>query len=110
MCRVWPVGCARTQLGRRPCYGQPCATGSWTAPNSAANILWDDTYFYCHEALLVIELGGGVHDDASQVEYDLVRQKEIEERGLTVLRIKNDEVIESLSATLDKIADVLNKQ
>ena len=65
--------------------------------------------FYCHEALLVIELDGGVHDDASQVEYDLVRQKEIEERGLTVLRIKNGEVNDNLSATLNKIADVLNK-
>ena len=66
--------------------------------------------FYCHEALLVIELEGGVHDDASQVEYDLVRQKEIEERGLTVLRIKNDDIIESLSPTLNEFGDVLNKQ
>ena len=65
--------------------------------------------FYCHEALLVIELDGSAHDDASQVEYDLVRQKEIEERGLTVLRIKNDEVNENLSATLNKIADALKK-
>ena len=58
---------------------------------------------------MVIELDGGVHDDASQVEYDLVRQKEIEERGLNVLRIKNDEVNDDLSETLNKIADVLNK-
>ncbi|MCH8831601.1 MAG: DUF559 domain-containing protein [Chloroflexi bacterium] len=34
--------------------------------------------FYCHEALLVVELDGSVHDDAPQAEYDAVRQKEIE--------------------------------
>ncbi len=65
--------------------------------------------FYCHDSLLVIELDGSVHDDAGQAAYDLVRQKEIEERGLTVLRLSNEEVIEDLPITLNKIADVLNK-
>jgi len=65
--------------------------------------------FYCHESQLVIELDGSIHDRLSQAEYDKVRLAELEARGLTILRIKNDEVIESLSATLNKIADVLNK-
>jgi very-short-patch-repair endonuclease len=63
--------------------------------------------FYCHEALLVVELDGAVHDDVDQAEYDELRQKEIEERGLTVLRIKNEEVIRSLPTTLEILAEVL---
>jgi very-short-patch-repair endonuclease len=63
--------------------------------------------FYCHEALLVVELDGSIHDDVDQAEYDELRQKEIEERGLTVLRLKNEEVTRSLSTTLEIIAEVL---
>ena len=66
--------------------------------------------FYCHEARLVIELDGSVHDDASQAEYDSVRQKEIEERDLTVLRLRNDEVIDNLPVTLEKIVAVLENR
>lgn len=65
--------------------------------------------FYCHEALLVVELDGSVHDRLYQAEYDKARQEEIEVRGLTVLRLKNDEVIESMPATLSKIADAVKK-
>lgn len=64
--------------------------------------------FYCHESLLVIELDGSVHDDSNQAEYDLVRQMEIEARGLTVLRLNNDEVLNSLPVTLVKIVAALD--
>jgi very-short-patch-repair endonuclease len=63
--------------------------------------------FYCHESLLVVELDGSVYDDLDQAGYDVVQQKEIEERGLTVLRLKNEEVMRSLSTTLEIIAEVL---
>ncbi len=66
--------------------------------------------FYCHEALLVIELDGSVHSDASQAEYDSVRQKEIEARGLIVLRFKNEQVIDNLSVTLEKIVTALESR
>ena len=66
--------------------------------------------FYCHEARLVIELDGSVHDDASQAEYDTVRQKEIEERGLTVLRLRNGEVIDNLPVILEKIVAALENR
>ena len=56
---------------------------------------------------MVVELDGSIHDDVDQAEYDELRQKEIEERGLTVLRLKNEEVTRSLSTTLEIIAEVL---
>ena len=42
--------------------------------------------FYCHEALLAVELEGNVHDEANQADYDAVRQQTIESLGITVLR------------------------
>ena len=56
---------------------------------------------------MVVELDGSIHDDVDQAEFDELRQKEIEERGLTVLRLKNEEVTRSLSTTLEIIAEVL---
>ena len=63
--------------------------------------------FYCQDARLVIELEGGVHDTAVQAEYDAIRQEELEQRGVKVLRIRNAEVINDLPATLQRIVEVL---
>ena len=48
--------------------------------------------FHCFEKKLVIELDGRIHD--YQVEYDNGRSFEIEELGYTVIRFKNEEVLE----------------
>ena len=48
--------------------------------------------FYCHEALLVIELDGSIHDRIDIKKYDAERQKIIEELGITVMRFSNDDV------------------
>ena len=45
--------------------------------------------FYCAKARLVIELDGGGHYTAEQIEKDIVRTKELESMNLTVLRICN---------------------
>ncbi|MDB5198020.1 MAG: hypothetical protein JWP88_2391 [Flaviaesturariibacter sp.] len=58
--------------------------------------------FYCHELKLVIELDGGYHNTMEQQVYDLERTKELEKQGVTVLRIKNEEV-QRLDVTLQKI-------
>ena len=63
--------------------------------------------FYCQEAALAIELDGGGHEIAAQAEYDAIRQDELEQRGVKVLRIKNAEVIDDLTATLNRIVEVL---
>lgn len=46
--------------------------------------------FYCAEKKLVIELDGVVHD--FQKDYDENRDKIIAEKGLTVIRFRNEEV------------------
>ena len=46
--------------------------------------------FYCHEAKLVIELDGEIHE--KQIAYDGNRTFVINQLGFKVLRIKNDEL------------------
>ena len=45
--------------------------------------------FYCAKARLVVELDGGGHYTAEQVEKDILRTKELENMNLNVLRISN---------------------
>jgi len=60
--------------------------------------------FYCHEAKLVIELDGKIHD--FQKDYDKERDFIIKEFGLMILRIKNEE-LEELDKVLNKIAHAI---
>lgn len=60
--------------------------------------------FYCAEKRLVVELEGKVHELKDQKEYDKIRQETIEAMGLTVLRLKNEEVLDALETVLAKIA------
>ena len=48
--------------------------------------------FYCHQARLVIELDGSQHYEQQGILRDHIRTEKIEKRGLTVLRIPNNEV------------------
>jgi very-short-patch-repair endonuclease len=61
--------------------------------------------FYCHAALLVVEVDGKVHD--SQQAYDAARNEWMQSRGLTVLRLRNDEVFDELEQVLAAIASYL---
>ena len=61
--------------------------------------------FYCEEKGLVVEIEGAVH--ARTQEYDQIRQHELENRGLTVLRFTNSEVLDNLSGVLAGIVDAL---
>ena len=56
--------------------------------------------FYCAEHHLVVELDGKVHD--FQKEYDEQRDTVINEMGIEVLRIKNEE-LKNIIAVKDKI-------
>jgi len=56
--------------------------------------------FYCAEKKLVIELDGKIHDYTQ--EYDRNRDYVMTERGLNVLRIKNEE-LENINNVLLKI-------
>ena len=63
--------------------------------------------FYCHAAGLVIEVDGGIHN--TRCEEDAVRDVIIQDLGLTVLRIKEEEVLSDIDVVLERIASACEK-
>lgn len=61
--------------------------------------------FYCKEAKLVIELDGEQH--LNHQEYDQIRTKYLEERGIKVIRYWNDEVLKELETVLAEILSIV---
>ena len=61
--------------------------------------------FYCHEALLVIELDGGIHQQQQQRDSD--RDQWMQANGFAVLRFRNEEVFANTEAILETIAQSL---
>ncbi|WP_421774384.1 endonuclease domain-containing protein [Gracilimonas sp.] len=59
--------------------------------------------FYCTELKLVVEVDGKIHD--FQKEYDYQRGVVLNELGLKVLRIKNEELAD-IDRVLEKILEV----
>lgn len=58
--------------------------------------------FYCHEAQLVVEVDGGIHDYTQ--EEDAIRQKFLESLGLRVIRFRNEEVLKEIEGVVEAIA------
>ena len=56
--------------------------------------------FFCEELNLVVELDGLQHSDEQQIAHDTERTTFLESRGLTVLRIRNEELDELNQATI----------
>ena len=48
--------------------------------------------FYCHQLKLAIEVDGSIHNLDEVNQNDMVRQKQLEQEGLTFLRFSNDEI------------------
>jgi very-short-patch-repair endonuclease len=61
--------------------------------------------FYCHEAKLIIEVDGEIHDYASQTERDLNRTFELKKLGIKVLRFTNREVKNESNKVKSKILE-----
>ena len=61
--------------------------------------------FYCHKKKLIIELEGKIHE--FQKEYDKERDAILNDLGLRVIRIKNEE-LDELSEVLEKIRNILS--
>ncbi len=59
--------------------------------------------FYCHSASLVIEVDGSIHNEETQKENDMKREKALNEMGLRIVRFKNEEVEKELPQVLIKI-------
>ena len=64
--------------------------------------------FYCHKVKLVIELDGGYHENREVKIYNAAREDKIKQFGITVLRFKNEEVINNIQTVLNKIGETIN--
>ena len=61
--------------------------------------------FYCHEAKLVVEADGLIHN--FKKEYDKNRDEVLKLLGLNILRFENDEILKDIQAVLQKIKENL---
>ena len=59
--------------------------------------------FMCKELMLIIEVDGITHEYAETAEKDVIRQKELESAGFTVLRYSDDEVLEDINSVYRSI-------
>ncbi|VXD18749.1 endonuclease domain-containing protein [Marinoscillum sp. 108] len=63
--------------------------------------------FYCYELELVIELDGYTHNFEEVVEKDEIKQKALEEVGLTVMRFADVEVMHDINNVLRAIENYI---
>ena len=63
--------------------------------------------FYCSKLKLVIEVDGGIHDKIDQKEYDKQRTLFLNTYGLTVIRFRNEEVMNDFEKVCKKISNFL---
>jgi len=59
--------------------------------------------FYCHHIKLVIEVAGDYHSDIHISEYDESRSGELDRYGITVLRFRNEEIINDIQHVMSRI-------
>jgi len=60
--------------------------------------------FYCETAKLVVEVDGGIHDLEKQQQDDERKDEVFSSRGLYVLRLKNELILNEIQTALDRIA------
>ena len=63
--------------------------------------------FFCGDVGLVVELDGVQHTTADRVVYDRIRDEEMTLRGLSVLRIRNGELVHNPEGTVEMIVETL---
>ena len=63
--------------------------------------------FYCPAAKLVIEVDGSIHEHFQEA--DSIRDRVLSDRGLTVLRFTNDEIINDIEHVLERLSEYLKK-
>jgi very-short-patch-repair endonuclease len=59
--------------------------------------------FYCPQHRLVVEVDGPIHDDPDQSAYDTYRTAQLQAFGLTVLRLRNEDILTNLPTALARI-------
>lgn len=60
--------------------------------------------FYCHSARLVIEVDGKIHE--RQKSEDQLREQALIDKGLKILRIRNEEIQSNIQNVLGKILEI----
>ena len=65
--------------------------------------------FYCAKANLVIELDGSQHYEEKGIAYDTERTKYLEQYGLTVIRIPNNEINYNFDGVCEYLDDIISK-
>jgi len=66
--------------------------------------------FYCDSLGLCVEIDGGVHDSLEQAVYDREREEVLRLRGLTLLRFKNQEVLENRETFLERLKEAIDTE
>ncbi|MBR0716700.1 endonuclease domain-containing protein [Bradyrhizobium liaoningense] len=59
--------------------------------------------FFCHAKRLIIELDGGHHNEDKNAARDRERQSWLESEGYRVLRFWNSEIVEDMTAVLERV-------
>lgn len=63
--------------------------------------------FYCHEALLAVELDGGQHEEPARAAYDRSREQWLARQGVRVLRFWDHDTLLDTDAVLESILNAL---
>lgn len=61
--------------------------------------------FYCHEAKLILEIDGSIHNEPCQKQRDKDRTFELEKLGLRIIRFTNEETENDINKVLKKIEE-----
>lgn len=64
--------------------------------------------FYCPRLKLVVEVDGGYHQSSLVSQYDRNKESQFHSLDITVLRVKNEEVLEQQAEVLGKIKQVIS--
>lgn len=67
------------------------------------------TDFCCHEAKLIVEVDGAVHDEPHQEAHDENRDVFLQSLGYKILRFANERVLEDIDSALQDIARASGK-
>ncbi len=63
--------------------------------------------FYNTTLKLAIEADGDTHSTVEEIEYDRIRQNEIENFGIRFLRFRNEEIFNNLDEVIMKIEETI---
>ncbi len=66
--------------------------------------------FYCHEALLVIEVDGDIHNSLAVSERDEGREHELKKLGLDILRFSNNDVLKNRDSVVKSIQNFIREK